>query len=67
MSDTPAADCQSSDPNDCRYWCYKAVPAQNITINTTELASDASFVRTPDCDPAHLKMIVVWQHTQREL
>jgi outer membrane protein OmpA-like peptidoglycan-associated protein len=50
MSDTPAADCQSSDPNDCRYWCYKAVPAQNITINTTELASDASFIRTPDCD-----------------
>ena len=55
MSDTPAADCQSSDPNDCRYWCYKAVPAQNITINTTELASDASFVRTPDCDPATSK------------
>ncbi len=50
MSDTPAADCQSSDPNDCRYWCYKAVPAQNITINTTDLAADASFIRTPDCD-----------------
>ncbi|WP_452220732.1 OmpA family protein [Lacinutrix salivirga] len=50
MSDTPAADCASSDPNDCRYWCYTAVPAQNITINTTELAADASFVRTPDCD-----------------
>ncbi|MEJ6793234.1 MAG: hypothetical protein QNK89_11025 [Lacinutrix sp.] len=55
MSDTPAADCQSSDPNDCRYWCYKAVPAQNITINTTELASDASTVRTPDCDPSTSK------------
>ena len=51
MSDTPAADCASSDPNDCRYWCYKSVPAQNITINTTDLTSDATFVRTPDCDP----------------
>ncbi len=50
MSDTPAADCASSDPNDCRYWCYKSVPAQNITINTTDLQADASFVRTPDCD-----------------
>lgn len=50
MSDTPAAECQSADPNDCRYWCYKAVPAQNITVNTTELSADASFVRTPDCD-----------------
>ncbi|MDX1277534.1 OmpA family protein [Oceanihabitans sediminis] len=52
MSDTPAADCASSDPNDCRYWCYKSIPAQNITVNTTELAADASYVRTPDCDPA---------------
>ncbi len=50
MSDTPAAECQSSDPNDCRYWCYKSVPAQNITINTTELASDASVITTPGCD-----------------
>lgn len=50
MSDTPAAECASSDPNDCRYWCYKSVPAQNITINTTELTADASFIRTPDCD-----------------
>ena len=50
MSDTPAADCASSDPNDCRYWCYKSVPAQNITVNTTDLQADASVVRTPDCD-----------------
>ena len=50
MSDTPAAECASSDPNDCRYWCYKNVPAQNITINTTELGADAQVVRTPGCD-----------------
>jgi outer membrane protein OmpA-like peptidoglycan-associated protein len=50
MSDTPAADCQSSDPNDCRYWCYKSIPAQNITVPVQRLAADASYVRTPDCD-----------------
>jgi len=50
MSDTPAAECASSDPNDCRYWCYKNVPAQNITINTTELATDAQVVKTPGCN-----------------
>ncbi len=50
MSDTPAAECASSDPNDCRYWCYKNVPAQNITITTSELASDAQVIRTPGCD-----------------
>lgn len=56
MSDTPAANCQSSNPNDCRYWCYKAVPAQNVTINTTELTSDASFVRNNICDEADCGM-----------
>ncbi len=50
MSDTPAAECNSSDPNDCRYWCYKNVPAQNITINTTTLAADAQVVKTPGCN-----------------
>ena len=49
MSDTPAADCQSSDPNDCRYWCYKGVPAEYTTVPVQRLAADASFVRTPDC------------------
>ncbi len=50
MSDTSAADCASSDPNDCRYWCYKNVPAQNITVNTTELSSDAQVITTPGCN-----------------
>lgn len=51
MSDTPAADCASSDPNDCRYWCYKGIPAEFTTVSVQRLAADASFVRTPDCDP----------------
>ena len=51
MSDTPAADCASSDPNDCRYWCYKGIPAEFTTVSVQRLAADASFVRVPDCDP----------------
>lgn len=51
MSDTPAADCQSSDPNDCRYWCYKGIPAEFTTVPVQRLSSDASFVKIPDCDP----------------
>ena len=39
-----APDCESSDPNDCRYWCYKPVPAQFTTVKLTKLASDANVV-----------------------
>ena len=44
-----APDCESSDPNDCRYWCFKEVPAQFQTIQKTVLSSDAQVVSTPDC------------------
>ena len=44
-----APDCQSSDPNDCRYWCFKEIPAQYQTVAKTLLANNASTVRTPDC------------------
>ncbi|GAB5400035.1 MAG: hypothetical protein Aureis2KO_16200 [Aureisphaera sp.] len=50
MSETPAAECASSDPNDCRYWCYKGIPAEFTTVNVQRLANDASFVKTSDCD-----------------
>ncbi|MBX2826949.1 MAG: OmpA family protein [Flavobacteriaceae bacterium] len=50
MSETPAAECASSDPNDCRYWCYKGIPAEFTTVSVQRLASDASFVKTSDCD-----------------
>jgi len=53
MSDTPAAECASSNPDDCRYWCYKGIPAEFTTVNVQLLSSDASFARTPDCDPAN--------------
>ncbi|PHR69061.1 MAG: cell envelope biogenesis protein OmpA [Lutibacter sp.] len=44
-----APDCQSSDPNDCRYWCFKEIPAQYQTVSKTLLSSNASVLRTPDC------------------
>jgi OmpA-OmpF porin, OOP family len=34
--------CESSDPNDCRYWCYKPIPASYVSIPLTKLVSDAS-------------------------
>ena len=51
MSEIPPADCNSSNPDDCRYWCYKAIPAQNVTVPIKRLAADASSIATPDCDP----------------
>lgn len=37
-----APDCDSNDPNECRYWCYKGYPAEFATVSTEVLASDAS-------------------------
>ncbi len=51
MSEVPPSECISSNPDDCRYWCYKAIPSENVTIPVQRLTSDASSVRTPDCDP----------------
>ena len=44
-----APDCQSDDPNDCRYWCFKEIPAEFQTVSKTLLTSDAATSRTPDC------------------
>lgn len=43
----PAPDCASSNPNDCRYWCYKGYPAEFTTVSTRTLVNDASVSRTP--------------------
>lgn len=44
---SPAPDCASGNPDDCRYWCYKGYPAEYSTISTQVLSSDASSVKTP--------------------
>ena len=47
MSDLPPAECQSNNPDDCRYWCYKGYPAEYQTIAVRTLQSDARATTTP--------------------
>ncbi len=39
---SPAPDCASGNPDDCRYWCYKGYPAEYTTVSTEVLSSAAS-------------------------
>ncbi len=43
----PAPDCASSNPDDCRYWCYKGYPAEYTTVAVQRLSNDASTNRNP--------------------
>lgn len=43
----PAPDCDSGNPDDCRYWCYKGYPAEYTTVSTEVLSNDASSNKTP--------------------
>jgi len=43
----PAPDCASSNPDDCRYWCYKGYPAEYQTVSIRTLANDAAVTSTP--------------------
>ena len=43
----PAPDCESGNPDDCRYWCYKGYPAEFTTVDTEVLSNDASTRATP--------------------
>lgn len=42
-----APDCASGNPDDCRYWSYKAYPAEFTTNETQVLGTDASVAKTP--------------------
>ncbi len=42
-----APDCASGNPEDCRFWCYQGYPAEYTTVETQNLAADASFTKTP--------------------
>ncbi|WP_299895902.1 OmpA family protein [uncultured Aquimarina sp.] len=44
---SPAPDCASSNPDDCRYWCYKGYPAEFTTVAVQTLSSDATTTSTP--------------------
>ena len=43
---SPAPDCASGNPDDCRYWCYKGYPAEYTTVSTQVLAKNASTTTT---------------------
>jgi len=57
----PAPDCASSNPDDCRYWCYKGYPAEYVTIPVKRLGVDANADRTPvsEVPSDYTKKIVV--------
>lgn len=40
-------DCASSNPDDCKYWCYKGYPAVYRTFPTNTLDRDANYVMSP--------------------
>lgn len=56
----PAPDCASSNPDDCRYWCYKGYPAEYQTVSIRTLAADASVQSTPGSskDATYTKRVV---------
>ncbi|WP_299671914.1 OmpA family protein [uncultured Polaribacter sp.] len=64
-----APDCESSDPNDCRYWCYKPIPAQFVTIPQTKLDADASTApsKVPGYTKTYTKRVMVSGPTTRTI
>jgi outer membrane protein OmpA-like peptidoglycan-associated protein len=64
-----APDCESSDPNDCRYWCYKPVAAQFVTVPLKTLNSDASTVSSPvpGYEKTYTKRVMVKGPTTRSI
>jgi outer membrane protein OmpA-like peptidoglycan-associated protein len=68
MSDK-APDCESEDPNDCRYWCYKPIPAEFQTIPTVKLNADASTEKTavPGFNSTYKKTVVAKEPSTRRV
>ena len=68
MSDV-APDCESSDPNDCRYWCYKPIPAEFVSVSLTKLDVDARTQRSnvPGFNKTYKKTVVAKQPTTRRV
>ena len=68
MSDK-APDCESSNPDDCRYWCYKPIPAEYLTIPQTKLNVDSYTQRAsvPGFDKSYKKTVVSKEPTTRRI
>lgn len=64
-----APDCESSDPNDCRYWCYKPIASEFVSIPLTKLNTDATTKRTtvPGFNKTYTKTVVANELTTRRI
>ncbi len=64
-----APDCESSDPNDCRYWCYKPVPAKFVSVPLTKLDKDATTTSSPvpGYEKTYTKRVMVTPPTTRSV
>ena len=53
-------DCASSNPDDCKYWCYKGYPAEYETFPTQILSKDADFAKNPinEVNSSYKKQVV---------
>jgi len=62
-----APDCESSDPNDCRYWCFKPLPAKFTTIALTKLVNDASVssIKVPGAEKTYVKKVMATPPTTK--
>ena len=56
-----APDCESSNPDDCRYWCYKGYPAEFRTVSVQRLANDATTRSNPisEISGTYTKQVIV--------
>lgn len=61
--------CESNNPNDCRYWCYKPVPASYVTVPLTKLSSDAKTESTivPGYDKTYNRRVLVKKESTRSI
>jgi outer membrane protein OmpA-like peptidoglycan-associated protein len=68
MSDK-APDCESSNPDDCRYWCYTPIPAEYVTIPQTKLNADAYTTKAAvlGFDKSYKKTVVAKEPTTRRI
>lgn len=54
-------DCESNNPDDCRYWYYKPVPAEFKTMPVEKLQSDAKVnkIRVPGITKTYIRKVMI--------
>jgi OOP family OmpA-OmpF porin len=58
---TSHPDCESNNPDDCKFWCYKGYPAEYQNINAKSLDKDASLKRNTidEQKSSYIKRVIV--------